>query len=287
MRTTTIIYAILCSIAAANPLPGLNSADALVYIASEQLSISISSERASLRGVFTFQSRGTVKEAFMNQPVLMDIPIWFPEQNPQASNVAAFWKTIPKDEVVMFTPETRDAFEKGLVLSVFTGNQLLEIKRFSILTIHNDRQRWAPRDWQQEPGFWCIVPRFLIPSCSALTQKPMTISWRQPLLQVAGKREFFYLPVFENLPAPTTTADTNRYSITITAEPTCSVDVSNGNEKATVFPGQSRVFTPRHHQAIRAMVTTRANKPHAANSRPGSQYTFGRPVGAAVADGGR
>jgi hypothetical protein len=279
MRLPAIIHIILCTAAAANPLPGLNEAGALVYIASEHLSISISPERASLNGVFRFQSRGTVKEAYMNQPVLMDIPIWFPEQNPEGSNVTGFWKTIPKDEVVMFTPETRDAFEKGLVLRVFTGNQLLEIKRFTILTTHNDRQRWAPRDWQQEPGFWCIVPRFLIPSCSALTQKPMTISWRQPLLQVAGKREFFYLPVFENLPALTTTADTNRYSVTITAEPSCSVEVSNGNEKATVLPGQSRVFAPRHHQAIRAMVTTRANKPHAASSRPDSRYTFGRPVG--------
>jgi hypothetical protein len=259
MRTTAFIYAILCCVAAANPLPGLNSADTLVYIASEQLSISISPESASLKGVFTFQSRGMVKEAYMNQPVLMDLPIWFPEQSPEGSNFTAFWKTIPKDEVVMFTPKTRDAFEKGLVLSVFTGDQLLEIKRFTILTTHNDRQRWAPRDWQQEPGFWCIVPRFLIPSCSALTQKPLTISWRQPLLQMAGKREFFYLPAFENLPGLATTADTNIYSITITAEPSCSVDVSNGNEKATVLPGQSRVFSPRHHQAIRAMVTAWAN----------------------------
>jgi hypothetical protein len=287
MRLPTIIYVMLSAAAAANPLPGLNEAGALVYIASEQLSVSISHEGASLHGVFTFQSRGMVKEAYMNQPVLMDIPIWFPEQNSEGSNVTNFWKAIKRDEVVMFTPETRDAFEKGLVLNVFSGNQLLDIKRFTILTSHDDRQRWAPRDWQQEPGFWCIVPRFLIPSCSALTQKPMTISWRQPLLHVLGKREFFYLPVFENLPAPTATADTNRYSITITAEPSCSVEVSNGNEKATVFPGQSRVFTPRHHQTIRAMVTARANKPHAANSRPGSSHTFGRPMGAAVADGER
>jgi hypothetical protein len=259
MCLPAIIYVISCVAAAANPLPVLNSADALVYIASEHLSVSISPESASLKGVFTFESRGTVKEAYMNQPVLMDIPIWMPKQNPESSNVTSFWKEIPRDEVVMFTSETRDAFEKDLVLSVLTGNHPLEIKRFTILTTHNDRQRWAPRDWQQEPGFWCVVPRFLIPSCSALTQKPMTISWRQPLLHVAGRRELFYLPVFENLPAPATTTDTNRYSITITAEASCSVEVSNGNEKATVLPGQSRVFTLRHHQAIRAMVTIRAN----------------------------
>jgi hypothetical protein len=189
----------------------------------------------------------------------MDIPIWMPEQNSEGSNVTNFWKGIPRDEVVMFTPETRDAFEKGLGLSVFTGNQTLEIKRFTILTTRNDRQRWAPRDWQQESGFWCVVPRFLVPSCSALTQQPMTMSWRQPLLQVSGKREFFYLPVFENLPATATTSDTNRYSITITVEAGCSVEVSNGREKATVLAGQSKVFTPRHHQAIRAIVTTLAN----------------------------
>ncbi len=272
MRFPAIIYVISCSAAVANPLPGLNSADALVYIASEHVSVSISPERGSLKGVFTFQSRGTVKEAYLAQPVLMDIPIWMPEQNSEGSNVTNFWKGIPRDEAVMFTAETRDAFEKGLVLSVLAGNQPLEIKRFTILTTHNDRQRWAPRDWQQESGFWCVVPRFLVPSCAALTQKPMTMSWRQPLLQVAGKREFFYLPVFENLPAAATTSDTNRYSITITAEAGCSVEVSNGSEKATVPAGESRVFTPRHHQPIRAIVTTRANKITGANSRPASPF---------------
>jgi hypothetical protein len=196
----------------------------------------------------------------MSQPVLMDIPIWIPEQNSERSKVTNIWKEIPRDEAVMITPEIRDAFEKGLVLSVLTGNQPLEMKRFTILATHNDRQRWAPRAWQQESGFWCLVPRFLVPSCSALIQKPMTMSWRQPLLQAAGKREFFYLPVFENLPAAATTSDTNRYSITITAEAGCSVEVSNGSEKATVLPSESSVFTPRHHQAIRAMVTMRANK---------------------------
>jgi hypothetical protein len=268
MRLPPIIYAVSCAAAVGNPLPGLNSADALVYIASEHLSVSLSPEGASLKGVFTFQSRGTVKEAYMGQPVLMDVPIWMPEQN---SNVTNSWKGIPRDEVVMFTPETRDAFEKGLLLSVLTGDQPLEIQRFTILTTRNDRQRWAPREWQQEPGFWCVVTRFLVPSCSAMTQKSMTISWRQPLLQTAGKREFFYLPVFENLPAGATTSDTNRYSITITAEAGCSVEVSNGSEKATVPAGDSRVFTPRHHQAIRAMVTTRANKAlHATAAAPGN-----------------
>ena len=268
MRLPAVIYVMSCVAAVANPLPGLNEAGALVYIASEHLTVSISPERASLKGVFTFQSRGTVKEAYMSQPVLMDIPIWMPEQNTQSSNVTSFWKGIPSDEVVMFTPETRDAFEKGLVLSVSTGNEPLEIKRFTILTTRNDRQRWAPRDWQQEPGFWCVVPQFLIPSCSALTQKPMTISWRQPLLHVSGKGEFFYLPGFENLPAAAMTTDTNRYSITIAADAGCSVEVSDGSEKANVLAGQSRIFTLRHHQAIRVMVTARAKPLQATGAAP-------------------
>jgi len=285
MRLPAIIYFISCVAAAANPLPGLNEARALVYIASEHLSVSISPEGASLKGVFTFQSRGKVKETYMSQPVLMDIPIWIPEQNPESSNVTSFWKEIPRDDAVMSTPASRDAFEKDLVLNVFTGNQPLEMKRFTILTTRNGRQRCAPRDWQQEPGFWCVVPRFLVPSCSALTQKPFTMSWRQPLLHVAGKREFFYLPVFENLPAPATTTDTNRYAITVTAEAGCSVEVSNGSEKATVLAGESRVFTPRHHQAIRAMVTTRANKVTGPNAGGRSQSQSARLVAVVVEPG--
>src|ERR1019366_6188127 len=88
MRLPAIIYIILCAAAAANPLPGLRDAGALVYIGSEQLSISLSPERANLKGVITFRSLGTVKDAYMKQPVLMDIPIWVPEQNPKGSNVS-------------------------------------------------------------------------------------------------------------------------------------------------------------------------------------------------------
>ena len=126
---------------------------------------------------------------------------------------------------------------------------------------------WAPPEWRQEPGFCCLTFDFYFQDDSALVQNPLTISWEQPLLQAKGEREFYYVPVFEGLPKGMPTTDKGRYSVAITADSCCSLTVTSAGEKATIEPGRSEVFSPRHHQAIRVMVTTRANPQGGANGR--------------------
>jgi len=95
---------------------------------------------------------------------------------------------------------------------------------------------------------------------TVLTQKPLTITYRQPLLQAGGVGHFFYLPEFANLPKGASTADTNRYSITIAAKPGCSLVMSSGDQNLAIEAGQSVTLSPRHHQAIRAVSKSRPQK---------------------------
>lgn len=245
-----------CALARGNPLASALPAADRLYMASEHLVASISPNAAELNGTFTFQYRPDVPTPGQKSFVMLELPIWFPEVHSQDPAVAGFWKSFPKDGVTEVTPQTRAAFEKAVGLRAFLGGDPLSVKQFSKLTSTNSRQRWASREWQQEAGFCCLVFRFYIQDDSALTKKPLTISYRQPLLKGNGVGKFFYLPVFQNLPKGASTAETNHYSITVVAEPGCSLAVSSGDQKSTVEAGHSIIFSPRHHQAIRAVATT-------------------------------
>jgi hypothetical protein len=253
MRIATFIAFLFCATARANPLPVAFPAEVLVYMSSERLTASISPDEAELKGTFTFSNQLAVAQA---ASIILEIPIWFPEIDPKDSSVADFWKSFRKDELTSVTPQIKVALEKSVGLHVSLGGEPLAAYRLTALTSTNSRQRWAPREWQQETGFCCLVFEFYFDHAAALTQKPLTISYRQPLLQVKGAGEFFYLPVLQNLPKSLSTTDTNRYTITIIAEPRCSLVVSNGGQKTLVEAGHSITLSPRHHQAIRAIATT-------------------------------
>lgn len=250
---TTFIVFLFCATVKANPLPLPFPAEDRVYMASENLTVIISPDEAKLKGTFTFTNQPAVAQA---TSIILEIPIWFPEIDPKDISVAEFWKTLPKDELTAVTPQIQAALKKSVGLQVFLGGELLAPYQLTALTSTNGRQRWAPREWQQEPGFCCLVFELYFEHAATLTQKPLTISYRQPLLQVKGAGEFFYLPEFRNLPKGAPTTDTNCYAITIIAAPGCSLVVSNGSQKMLVEAGHSIMLNPKHHQAVRAITTT-------------------------------
>ena len=255
MRIAVLMNIAFCTITRANPLPVALPAADRVYMASEHLTASISPDAAELKGTFTFQYRQDVSAPGHRSFVMLEIPIWFPEHNANDPSVEEFWKHFPKDNGIAITATTRAAFKKAVGLRVFLGDTALPVEQFSTLTSTNSRQRWAPREWQQEANLCCLVFNFYIKDDSALVQTPLTISYRQPLFKANDVGRFFYLPVFQNLPNVASTGDTNRYSITVVAQPGCSLTVTNGEQKFTVEAGHSVTLGPKHHQPIRAVVS--------------------------------
>ena len=267
MRFAIIITLLICATARGNPIALALPAEDRIYMASEHLTANIAPDVAEFSGTFTFRYRQDIPSPEQKSFVMLEIPIWFPEANPRDPSVTEFWKTFRRDDGTELTPQKRVAFEKAVGLRVALGGEPLPVKQFSTLTSTNSRQVWAPREWQQEAGFCCLVFSFYFTDDSVLTRKPLTISYRQPLDQADGAGRFFYLPVFKNLPKGASTTDTNRYSVTIVAQPGCSLAVTSGDTKSRVESGYRIMLSPRHHQAIRATATTRPNKIGAANSR--------------------
>jgi hypothetical protein len=268
MRIVIVISFLFCGVARANPIALALAATDRVYMSSERLTVGISPECAEFRGLFTFQYRQDVPAPGSPSFVMLEIPIWFPETHPTDPSVASFWKVFPRDKVTEVTPQTSAVFDRAVGLRASLGDQTLPVGQFSTLTHTNNKQRWADPAWQQEAGFCCLVFRFYLKDDSILTQKPLTISYRQPLLHSDGVARFFYLPDFQNLPKGASTANTDRYAITIAARPGCSVSVTDGKKESRVKTGHSVTLSPRHHQAIRAIAKPRPNQGTPSNRRP-------------------
>jgi hypothetical protein len=258
MRVTTLITVLFSMSLRANPV-GHVAPPNRVYLASEHLTVTISPADAELKGTFTFQYR---QDGYSptNRLAKLEFPVWFPERDTKDPTVAAFWKVFSRDQGYgEVGDQTRPVFDKALALRVFEGDEQGG-RLFSILTSRSPRHVWVPQEWHREAGYCCLVFTFhVLPAKSGLTVAPLTVSYRQPHIQTSRGAKFFYLPVFQNLPKGLSTADTNRYSITLVAQPGCSMRVSNGHQEATVEAGQSITLSPRHHQPIRAMVTSKPN----------------------------
>jgi len=258
-RIAITVVAFTAGIAEGNPLPLAIPAADRMFMASEHLTATISPEVAEMHGTFTFRYRKDVSSSGQKSFVQLQVPIWFPETQPRDPSVAGFWKVFRRDDGNQITPQTRAAFENAVGLRVALGGQEVPVEEFWTLTSTNNRVRWAPPEWQREPGFSCLVFRFYFQDDSELTKKPLTISYRQPLLQTNGVGRFFYLPVFHNLPDTLSTADTNVYSITVVAKG-CFLTVISGDKQAGVQAGRGIMISPRHHQPIRATAKSTPNE---------------------------
>jgi hypothetical protein len=259
MRIIIVITFAFCVMANANPI-GL-PLGAHVYISSERLTVKVSPTDAAFTATFIFSAPDIEASGTDIQQDLLDLPIWFPEQSGDDPSIAAFWNTFGTNMLNVIKPQKKEIFEKAVGLRAFVGTNEAPIQAFATL-YQNGNQRpfkfFAHREWKvflesPEPGFSCLV--FKIDALGEFVRNhaPVFISYRQPLAISEGKGRLFYLPIFENLPYGISTTDTNKYSITISATPDCSLTVISGEQKFTVEAGKSIILGPKDRQAIRAI----------------------------------
>jgi hypothetical protein len=224
-----------------------------IYIASEQLSISISPEDAVLKGKFTFRNSPDLEGAEKrNFPVTLKIPVWIPDTSSNDPSVAAFWNAFQKDALNQVTPVNRAVLDKAVGLDISLGERTLPLTSFYAITKENTNN-WVTLTWQQ-PGYCCLV--FLVTESSEFVhdKTPLTLSYRQPHFVEAGKKHFLYMPNFNNLPEDKSTDDFAQYSLKLSTAPTCALDVTHGKRQFILKEGQSVVLSPRHNQAVQVLV---------------------------------
>jgi hypothetical protein len=244
-----------------NPIFGPANIPARVYITSEHLEVALSPAAATFKGTFTFAAQGLNDFNKDTEQVFMQLPIWFPQQKASNPAVNRFWDAFGTNMLQVIRPTNSAVLEKAIGLKVILGNEPVTVRSFAMLYQGGDQrpfqvfrfQEWQPFLENQEPGFCCLLFRVDGLGEFAKSNTPVTISYRQPLFEDAGGRRFFYMPFFENLPADISTADTNRYSVTLTAQG-CSLEIATDGKNFSLKDGKSAILAPQNRRAIRASV---------------------------------
>lgn len=259
-----IIALLICSCIAVSgnplPMPLENS----VFISSERLEVKLAPMEAVINATFTFASNAPT-ELDEHSPTSIDLPIWLPYQNASNALVAAFWETFGTNMFNRITPERRTVFDKAVGLKVLVEKREIPVDAFAAIYKKGfggripifKRKEWQVFDRTLEPGFCCLL--FEIAQIDEIVSKhtPVTVSYRQPLGRINGNGQFFYLPIFGNLPSGISTADTNRYSVAITAAPNCALTVTSGGQTFAVEPSHIITISPKHLEPIRAKTMLR------------------------------
>jgi hypothetical protein len=259
MRSSFLLIILFCAAAGANPVAPDPPLDA--FISSEKLAVTIGPAEARFNGTFTFKTAGHVSSIEQTGGVArLQIPIWFPADARQSSAIASFWKAIDQSQdSYLIDSASKKAVEQAVELKVVAGARSLPASDLVISGRGGYGYTMIPKRWR-EPGYHVLLFTFMVSPRIMDSGAPITISYRQPLLGTAGRSSFFYIPLFEHLPTSVSLSETNHYSITLTAAPNCDLDVTNGLFKARVEPGQNVNLSPKHLQAIRVTVQSRANK---------------------------
>ena len=159
MRIITFIAFLMCAVARGNPVVFAVPASDRVYMLSEHLTAIISPDEAQFTGNFTFHYRADVPAPGHKSAVVLEIPIWFPEERSKGTSVAEFWKSFPRDGDTEVTPQNRTDFEKAIGLHASLGGKPLPLIRLDLL-LTNTVIMTVPWEWHQEPGFCCLVFSF-------------------------------------------------------------------------------------------------------------------------------
>ncbi len=225
-----------------------------IYIWQEHLAVTVSESNAVVKGTFQFRYNGAPQTFAKMVGVNFFVPVWFPEQNANDSRVAGFWAAFKRDEINHITAANSSVFEDAVGLRVSIGESPQAIYQFGVLTT-NVWKGWHTNKWRvfqevQQPGFSCLVFEFLRARDLLQKQLPVTITYRQPLLQSPGGGVLFYCPVFDHLPARVSTLNTNDYLIMIKAAAGCSLNGIMGTNSFTLNSGQSTTLSPQHHTPI-------------------------------------
>jgi hypothetical protein len=277
MRAILVIGILTHALGFANPI-FVGPPPLAAYLDSERLLVSMSATEAVFTGSFTFATRELLRPPSDKDPwrgersMSVEVYIWFPEQSDGDPTVEEFWRTFRKSNFNFFTSAAAtETFDRILGLKIRIGDRELkagrgidsflavpyrppdpETDRFMSNLLKAAHIPQVPAPKLDEPGFCLLLLYFHDDGTLVRNRTQMTISYRQPLLRSTGGACFFYMPVFDNVPDGFSPNDTNRYSITFTAQG-CSVTITNGTKIGIVDNHCSATFPPQLCQPFRAV----------------------------------
>ncbi len=267
LRIITLVIGLSVS-AEANPLAFM--ARTRAYLSSEHLSVTISGKEAQIRSTFTFRFEPDRLDYIKEMGgVEIELPIWIPDNDAGNGGIAEFWKTFGTFFLNGLGEKNRPQFDDTVSLSATLGSQGLAAQRLMSYSSHLDpRVLTTYASQMKKPEFLtfkleggaCVIATLTCQAAALRGDAPLTVSYRQPLITTSRGLRFVYLPSFYSLPPGVSTADTNRFSITMSAGAGCALQVTNGDQQYALAPEHRIVLSPRHLQPIRATLRAGSNQ---------------------------
>ena len=253
MKFVALLLILTLDSAWGNPTvaPGID-----IYISFERLAVVVGPSAAEFRGTFKFKTKG--HKSYATQTVAVRLPIWFPIDSKDDSRVAGFWAVFDQSHHSLSSSKETQMLKEVLDLKVEIAGRAVQ----PTLLLISGRQGKSTEFPESRQVLGCRSLLFYFPARPEEIggENPVTISYRQPLLEYKGGRYFVYIPIFDNLPAGISTANMDMYSLSLTACPTCDLKVKASTFITPLRAGDEITLAPQHLQPIRGLVQTRANE---------------------------
>lgn len=232
---------------AANPLVITHPA----YIASEELTVTLTTDAAQIDGKFRFKSAAAKGSPEENASVRLMVPIWIPRKASQGdATVATMLDTFSLSSLNRMEGRTQEVWDSTIAFKLTISGKEIPVERFSIF------DPASKNDWERLPA--PLLHKDFLVLCAWLDFSPkllqgspeVHIKYRQPLRKGRSGSEFFYVPEFDDMPKEVTTADLKRYAMVLNSK---TDSVWLGDVK--MLAGQTARLPLSHHQPIKVLVT--------------------------------
>jgi hypothetical protein len=223
-----------------------------VYIASEELTVNLTSDAALIDGKFHFISAAKKGSPGEDASVRLMVPIWIPRKASQGdATVATMLDTFSVSRLNLMEGRVREVWDSTIAFKLTIGGKEVPVERFSIF------DPASKNDWERLPA--PLLHKDFLVLCAWLDFSPKVlqgspevhITYRQPLRKVKAAAEFIYVPEFHHMPEEVTTADLKRYAMVLNSK---TDSVWFGDVK--MQPGQTARLPLSHHQPIKLLVTS-------------------------------
>jgi hypothetical protein len=270
-RRLSILVAIAWCIAVhANPRP-LELFDWPVYLYSERVVVSLSSNDARVFAEFTFRFEPDKRRLLKKFDTSIQVPIWLPNDAREDETVATFWEAFGASPAHTLDETNRNTFNKALLFRALLKGQKVEVESF---VTYSPRLKAHTRQFLEkrsrlkaevqhfaDEGVGCVIVGVRCKSLLLRGDTPLLVSYRQPHVRVGESRRFVYLPAFYDQPQDVSASDRSRYTIRLVADPGCWIRVTNGGEDYFLKPGEGIDLTPAHLEPITATIEAGSNQP--------------------------
>lgn len=224
------------------------------YLSSEQLDVVLSLDAAQIDGRFHFRTWKTPGGSLPKHPILLTVPIWIPSDPACADQAtAALLKKYAVNKGHHLEEGINPEWDAAIGLKITVGDQPIKIRFFGL---HGppvaNAIDWVPKAWRRE-GFHCVMVTADFKPLLLAGDPEIRIQYRQGLRSDRAGREFFYVPVFENLPQGMKTDDLKTYAMNLENRSGDSILIG----RAKLEPNSRSRVALAHHSAILALMPPR------------------------------